>query len=193
MHHQIPHHTARIFVTRHHFGFRMYTARICVMRHHRIPLNAARICEMRHHSGYVDAMVCITRYSSFHMKLDLYHRMLLDFLFHMKLDLGQRPAVAGHRLAAASQAGRSLWHLGSVRPRHRRPGGRCGPPMGGISSLALGLSGPPIGGISSWHSGLRHRLDFTTPVKYVTAVLCALASGMGRDAVGLLAGTVDGQ
>ena len=69
----------------------------------------------------------------------------------------QRPAVAGHRLAAASQAGRSLWHLGSVRPRHRRPGGRCGPPMGGISSLALGLSGPPIGGISSWHSGLGHR------------------------------------
>ena len=44
-----------------------------------------------------------------------------------------------------------------MRPRRRRPGGRCGPPMGGISSLALGLSGPPIGGISSWHPGLGHR------------------------------------
>ena len=78
--------------------------------------------------------------------------------------------------AKASQAGRSLRTT-----------------LGGISSLALGLSGPPIGGISSWHSGLGHRWDFTTPVKYVTAVLCALASGTGRDAVGLLAGTVDGQ
>ena len=70
----------------------MHTARICVMRHHRIPLNAARICVMRHHSGYVDAMVCIARYSSCHMKLDLYHRKLLDFLFHMKLDLEQTNA-----------------------------------------------------------------------------------------------------
>ena len=28
----------------------------------------------------------------------------------------------------ASQAGRSLRHLGVNLPRHRRPGGRCGPP-----------------------------------------------------------------
>ena len=29
--------------------------------------------------------------------------------------------------------------------------------LGGISSLALGLSGPHIGGISSWHAGAGHR------------------------------------
>ncbi len=56
--------------------------------------------------------------------------------------------IAGRAVAAASwlgaakasQAGRSLRTT-----------------LGGISSLALGLSGPHIGGISSWHAGAGHR------------------------------------
>ena len=37
--------------------------------------------------------------------------------------------VNGLPLVRATQAGRSLRHLGEKGPRHRRPGGRCGPHM----------------------------------------------------------------
>ena len=53
---------------------------------------------------------------------------------------GRAVAAASWQKAKASQAGRSLRTT-----------------LGGISSLALGLSGPHIGGISSWHAGAGHR------------------------------------
>ena len=56
----------------------------------------------------------------------------------------------------ATQAGRSLRHLGK-RAKASQAGRSLRTTLGGISSLALGLSGPPIGGISSWRSGTGRR------------------------------------
>ena len=64
--------------------------------------------------------------------------------------------VNGLPLVRATQAGRSLRHLGE-KAKASQAGRSLRTTLGGISSLALGLSGPHIGGISSWHAGAGHR------------------------------------